>query len=280
MAERLKLSCADSAFPRLSHAGALAVIRDLGVAAVDICAFAGYEHNPPDQVVADPARAAAEVGARVAEAGLEIADMFAIAGASFDTLAPNHPDAAVRAESLRQYEAFVEFARRLEAPGITVLPGTNFDGVDDDESLARAAKELERRARIAGEAGLRFSVEPHLESVVPTPARVLDLLEQTDDVELTLDLSHFAYQGIASADAYPLLPRTRHIHLRQAAPGIIQARVAEGTIDFPELRDRALADGYEGYFALEYQWEEGWRDFTRVDCISETADLLDLMLTG
>lgn len=41
-----RLSCADSAFSRLSHATALAVIRDLGIPAVDVCVFAGYDHTP------------------------------------------------------------------------------------------------------------------------------------------------------------------------------------------------------------------------------------------
>jgi sugar phosphate isomerase/epimerase len=256
------------------------VIRDLGIAAVDVCVFSGYDHNPPEAVVADPARTADAVGVRVAEHDLEISDVFAVTGDSFEALALNHPDEAVRQESRRQFDAFVEFARRLDAPGMTILPGTPFDGIDENHGLSRAADELGRRAQIAADAGLRLSVEPHVGSIVATPARVLELVERTERVELTLDLSHFAYQGTPAEGCYPLLDHTRHIHLRQARPEVIQARVGEGTIDFPELRDRALATRYDGYFALEYQWEEGWLDFTRVDCITESANLRDLILTN
>jgi sugar phosphate isomerase/epimerase len=270
-----RLSCADSAFPRLSHGAALGVIADLGFEAVDVCVFEGYDHNPPGDVLADPARAADIVRSRLDQHGLRVADVFAIVGDSFEALAPNHPDEAVRAESSRQFEGFVEFARHLAAPSLTILPGAEFDG---DDSLVRAAAELERRAQIAGEADLRLSVEPHYGSVVPTPARTVELLERTRDLGITLDLSHFAFQGIGQDESDPLLARTRHVHLRQAAPEVIQARAAEGTIDFPTLRDRLIAGGYDGYFALEYQWEEGWLDFTRVDCIAETADLRDVML--
>jgi sugar phosphate isomerase/epimerase len=274
------LACADSSFPRLTHAGALAVIRDLGIDAVDVCVFAGYDHNPPEAVEADPARAAGTVGARVSDFGLRISDVFGILGTTFQDRAVNHPDENVRNTSMRFFEALLEFARRLEAPGVTILPGTTFEGIEEDESLALAATELERRAVIAGDMGLRFAIEPHFDSVVPTPARTLDLLERTEHVGVALDLSHFVFAGVAQEEAYSLIPRTRHVHLRQARPGVIQARARDGVIDFPELRDRLLAAGYEGYLTLEYQSEEGppHVDFTSVDCIAETAALRDLML--
>lgn len=274
-----RLSCADSAFPRLSHEGSLAVIADLGIGAVDVCIWAGYEHNPPDEALADPAAAAERIGARLEKHGLAVADTYAILSAeSFEDLAVNNPDPAVREESYRQFEALVELATRLQSPGVTILPGALFPGVDENESLDLAASELERRAVRAGEAGLRFSVEPHIRSVIATPARTEVLLERTEHVGIALDQSHFAFQTFELEDSFPLLPRTRHVHLREGGPGLVQARVGEGTIDYAALRDRLLGDGYDGYFALEYQWEEGWLDFTRVDCISETAAMRDLML--
>lgn len=272
--DALRLACADSAFPRLSHAAALAVIRDLGIAAVDVCVFAGYDHTPPPVVMDDPRRAAAAVAERLD--GLVVSDVFAILGSSFEDLAVNHPDATVRAESLRQFEHLVTFAAALHAPGVTLLPGMPFD--DADASLERAAAELRRRAEIAGDAGLRLAVEPHYESVAATPDRALALVERAPAVGLALDHSHFVFQGIAQEDADVLLPHARHVHLRQARPGNMQTRVTEGTIDFKRLRDQLLAAGYTGYFALEYQWEDGWLDFSHVDCIVETAELRDVML--
>ncbi len=274
-----KLSCADSAFPRLSHDAALAVIADLQIGAVDVCIWAGYEHNPPHVALADPGQAAELIGARLEKHGLGLADVYAILSAeSFEDLAVNSPDPAVREESYRLFEALVDLASRLDSPGVTILPGALFAGVEEDESLALAATELERRAVRAGEAGLRFSVEPHLRSVISTPARTAALLERTEHVGIALDQSHFAFQTYELEESFPLLPRTRHVHLRQGGPGLVQARLDEGTIDYAALRDRLLGAGYDGYFALEYQWEEGWLDFTHVDCISETADMRDLML--
>jgi sugar phosphate isomerase/epimerase len=273
-----RLSCADSAFPQLSHAAALDVIVDLGVGAVDLCIWAGYDHNPPERVLADPGAEAERIGTELRDRSLTLADVFHIQSGSFEELAVNHPDQAVREESWRHFEGMVEFAGRLGSPGLTVLPGALFDGVDETESLRLAATELERRAERAGEAGLRFSIEPHFRSVVATPARTAALMELTERVGIALDISHFTFQTYEQHESDCLLPRTKHVHLRQAAPGKIQTRVAEGTIDYRALRDRLLADGYDGYFALEYQWEEGWLDFTHVDCIAETAGMRDLML--
>jgi sugar phosphate isomerase/epimerase len=275
----LKLSCADSTFPRLSHEVALAVIRDLGITAVDVCSFSGYQHTPPETVLADPARAAEAVGERLARFDLAVADVFMIVGGSFEELAPNHPDAAVRAESLRQFEGFVEFSRRLGAPGLTILPGTPFEGGAEDTSLELAAVELNRRAQLAGAAGLRLAFEPHYGSIAPTPERALELIELTPEVGFALDYSHFVYQAIPVEDVDPLLERTYHLHVRQSEPGDMQSRAREGTIDFLRIRDKLLGLRYDGYFALEYQWEDGWLDFSRVDCISETADMRDLLLT-
>jgi sugar phosphate isomerase/epimerase len=274
----LKLSCADSTFPRLSHEASLTVIKDLGFTAADVCSFTGYPHTPPETVLADPDGAANAVAARLDRLGLAVADVFMIVGTSFEQYAQNHPDQAVRDKSLEHFERFVSFARRLEAPGLTILPGTTFEEIGEEASIALAASELNRRAEVAGEAGLRLAFEPHYGSVAETPAAALDLIERTPDVGFALDYSHFVYQGIPVEDVDPLLARTHHLHVRQAAPGVIQARTGEGVIDFPRIRDALIGMGYAGYFALEYQWEDGWLDFSRVDCIAETADSRDLLL--
>jgi sugar phosphate isomerase/epimerase len=275
-----RLACADSTFPKLPHDASLAVIKGLGLPAADICVFEGYPHTPPATVLADPARAADAVRQRLEHYGLGVSDVFVIVGSDFQELAINNPDGAARARALEQFSTFLSFAKRLESPGITVLPGAAFDGVDERESRELAASELNRRAQMAGEAGLKLAFEPHYGSIAETPQTALELIELTPDVGFALDYSHFVYQGIPEQEVDPLLERTHHFHVRQAAPGVIQARTREGAIDFLRVRDRLLELGYDGYFAIEYQWEDGWLDFTRVDCVSETADIRDLLLEG
>jgi sugar phosphate isomerase/epimerase len=57
----------------------------------------------------------------------------------------------------------------------------------------------------------------------------------------------------------------------------MQLPTGEGEIDFARLARTLGEHGYEGYLTLEYQWEE-WLDCHRVDCVSETALLRDVLL--
>lgn len=265
-----RISCSDSAFPVLSHDVILRVIRDLGIDLVDVCLFAGYRNNPPREVLADPERSADVIGERLAGLGLGVADVFAMIGEPWDALAVNSPDAEQCAESRRQFDALVAFAARLGSPAVTILPGAPFEGVAEADGIALAAAELQVRAEIAGRAGLDLAVEPHVGSITATVPATLALLDQAPDVWLTLDPSHYVFQGIDQHELAPLLSRTRHVQMRQAGPGQIQTPVHEGTIDiagFVADLDRA---GYRGVLGIEYQWEEAM-DFNRVDCIGETA---------
>jgi sugar phosphate isomerase/epimerase len=274
-----RLSCADSAFPRLSHEAALMVIADLGFRHADVCVFEGYKHNPPDVVVADADRSADVVSERLARHELDAVDVFAILGNPLElsALAINHPDPAEREEAMRRFRSIVRFASQIGAPGITLLPGSVFEGTTPQESLDRSAGELQKRAEVAGEAGLALSIEPHYESVVETPALCQELLDKAPDVTVTLDHGHFVFQGFAQDEIDVLLSRTRHLQLRQAAKGDMQAPARKGSIDYGLMLDRLAERRYYGYLGLEYQWDE-WMDFNRVDCISETAELRDLLL--
>jgi sugar phosphate isomerase/epimerase len=274
-----RISCADSTFPKLSHDAALMVIADLGLRNVDICVFEGYRHNPPGAVVADPDGVADAVLERLERRELGVVDVFAILGNPLElsALSLNHPDPAVREEAMRQFHQIVRFASRIRAPGITLLPGSVFEGMSLQECLDLSAAELQRRAEVAGEAGLALSIEPHYESVVETPDLTLELLEKAPGLMVTLDHGHFVFQGFSQDEIDVLIPRSRHLQLRQAARGDMQAPARKGAIDYGLMLDRLAKAGYQGYLGLEYQWDE-WMDFNRVDCISETAELRDLLL--
>ena len=100
-------------------------------------------------------------------------------------------------------------------------------------------------------------------------------MKQSSGVTLTLDYAHFIYQGIDEREVDALIPHTRHIHGRPGAPGRMQASAADGAIDFPRIIRAFEADEYDGYFSLEYQWDDGM-DCKNVDCISEAVLLRDL----
>jgi sugar phosphate isomerase/epimerase len=270
----VKLACADDTFRLLEHEHILALIRMLGLDGVDLCLMEGRSAVRPEQVRTDVPAWAGRLGERIGDHGLELADVFVIPWTDFRRLAPNHPDQLERDESRALFRDMLELAARLRSPGMTILPGIDWEGESHDESLGRAADELGRRVVEARERGVRLSIEPHLGSVASTPERALELLERTPGLELTLDYSHFVYQDIPQAEIDPLVPHARHFHARGARPGRMQTPVKESVVDFERMVDLAGRAGYEGYVGLEYVWLD-WEHCNECDNLAETILLRD-----
>lgn len=270
----MKLACADDTFRLLEHEQIVELIRLLGLDGIDLCLMEARSSLRLEDVRADVAGCAGRVEERVRGRGLDIADVFVIPWTDFRTMAPNHPDPVERAASAALFEDVLEFASRLGSPGITILPGIDWENETPEESLGRAALELGRRVEAAGARGVRLSIEPHLGSVAPTPARALALLERVPGLELTLDYSHFVYQGIAESEVEALTPFARHCHVRGARQGRMQAPLRESAIDFERMID-ALSDvDYDGFVGLEYVWLD-WEHCNECDNLSETILLRD-----
>jgi sugar phosphate isomerase/epimerase len=270
----VKLACADDTFRLLEHEHILALIRMLGLDGVDLCLMEGRSAVRPEQVRADIPAWAERLEGRIGDHGLELADVFVIPWTDFRRLAPNHPDRAERDESWALFRDMLELAARLRSPGMTILPGIDWEGESHEASLLRAADELGRRVEEARERSLRLSVEPHLGSVASTPERALELLDRTPGLELTLDYSHFVYQDIPQDEIDPLVPHARHFHARGARPGRMQAPVKESVVDFERMVDLADRAGYAGYIGLEYVWLD-WEHCNECDNLAETILLRD-----
>jgi sugar phosphate isomerase/epimerase len=272
----VKLSSADYTWPALSHDVAMAVVADLGLAGIDIGVFGEDTHVKLSSVVADPEREAARVADAAQRAGLAVADVFLTPSSELTELAPNHPDPRVRAASLELYRPTLRFAAALGAPGVTMLPGVRYAGDTVEAAIDRAAADLAVRAELAGERGLRLSVEGHYGSCVDTPERFSRLLEQTPGLWATLDPSHYAYTGSSAGDLLPLIARTRHVQVRPCGNDLMQGRLTDNEFDYPALIGALKEHGYDGWIATEFVWMEKW-SCDRVDNTSETARLADYL---
>jgi sugar phosphate isomerase/epimerase len=271
----MRLACADDAFRLLRpHRAVLELIAAIGVEGVDVFLCGNRSIVRPEDVRGDVADAAARIAADVRDAGLAISDIFVIPWTDLETLAPNHPDPQQRAASRGLFRDMLELAARLESPGLTILPGIEWADEGYEESLARASEELAWRTEQARGEGLRFSIEPHVGSIVPTPEQARQLCDETPGLELTLDYSHFVRQGIPEDDVDVLAPHARHVHVRGAAPGRIQTSVAESTIDIERMIGALRDVGYDGYLALEYVWLR-WERCNECDNLAETIILRD-----
>jgi len=270
----MKLSCSDYSFPLLPHDDACELIRMLGFDAVDVGLWGAHSHLRPGELERDVAGWAERLDERIHGRGLAIADVFLIPQADYAAMAVNNPSADERARGRERFEQIARLAAQLRVPGISLVPGMEFDGVPHDVSLELAAEELTARVAIGREAGVRVSIEPHIGSVSATPADLLRLLELAPGLEVTLDLSHFVMQGFAVEELDAVLPRVRHVHARAARAERLQVGMKENAIDFERLIDVLQGAGYDDYVSCEYLWiDQGRCD--ECDTLSETILMRD-----
>ena len=270
----MKLACGDHSFPLLEHEKVCDLVQLLGFEAIDIGLMGDRSHIRPEIVRDNPLEWAGRLDERVRGRGLEIADLFLIPWSDFETFAPNHPDAAERDRAADLFRDTLRFASALGLTGMTMLPGIDWPDESHEQSLGRSAEELRWRVMEAGAAGIALSVEPHIGSVVEAPSDALRLCELTPDLTLTLDHTHFTYQGLPQEAAEPLIPFTRHYHARGAKSGRLQAPMSENELDFDRIVERFRAAGYGGYLAVEYVWID-WERCNECDNVSETIMLRD-----
>ena len=272
----MKLAACDYTFPKLQWEQTLLMARELGAEAVDIALFAGRSHLDFHQVFSDLPRAAKRVTDALSAHGLRIADAFGQPGKVFEENAVNHPDASVRQSAAEFFYRLLEFSLRCNGGHMTLLPGVHFPSESEEDSLQRAVDELAWRLQAAASVGVVMSVEAHLGSLIPTPQAAQRLLDLVPGLTLTLDYTHFTYQGIPDAQVEPLWSRASHFHARGACPGKIQSTMAENTIDYDGILRAMEKVKYQGFVVLEYVWTE-WMDLNRVDNVSETIILRDLL---
>lgn len=270
----MDLTCTSFSFPLLPFERSLQQIALLDIGAVDLGAHLDGTHLSVEAIEADPRGEAERVKRAVAAAELSIADLFPTFGRGFRDRPVNTSDPALQEANRRRFTALVEFCRLTGCPGMTLLPGVVWDDLGAARSFELSVAGLTEFVATGREAGLRVSIEPHLESVVEEPERALALVEAVPGLQFTLDYSHFVAAGIDPERVHPLLPHVGHFHARQAAPGQLQSARAEGTLDFPDLVRRLAAVGYDGYISVEYTWQE-WRDCNRLDVVSESILLRD-----
>jgi sugar phosphate isomerase/epimerase len=270
----MELTCTSFSFPLLPFETSLRQIALLDIPNVDLGAHADGKHLHPARIEADPAGEAEAVRRAVDAAGIGIADLFPTFGIGFRDRPVNTPDAEVRGANRRRFEAFVEFCRRAQCPGITLLPGVVWPELGQERSFELSREALAELVDIGRSAGLRVSIEAHLESVVVQPEQALALVEEVPGLQFTLDYSHFIAGGIPPERVHPLLPHAGHFHARQAAPGHLQRPHDQGTIDFADIVRRLRELAYPGRICVEYTWQE-WRGCNTEDVVSESVMLRD-----
>lgn len=248
----LRLSCGNYAWPNVRHSFVLDLIAELGFDAVDLGLFSGYSVLEPEQVRDDVDRAAELVGGELATRGLHASDVFGIPDMGLVRMSLSNPDPRDQRESAEFFHDLLRFTTRLGCKHMTLLPGTVLDGEDAGSSLRRASEQLRWRVDEAATAGVTLGVEPHSGSNLEEPERVLELIESTPGLTLTLDYGHFVYAGVEQEATDVLLDHASHLHCRGGRAGMVQTRLVDNTIDYARIVSELQNREFNGYASVEY----------------------------
>ena len=272
----IKLATADYAWPLLPHEAVLGLAKALEFEAVDLGLFGNRSHLRPEVVREDVAMWAGRISERLDQIGLGVADVFFIPWTDPERWATNHPDDAERAEGRVRFSETMEFARRIHAPGMTMGTGPLFGDESTSDSLRRSADELSWRIEAADRHGIEVRIEGGVGGNADTPAKVLDLVDLTPGLKLTVDYCHFVYQGFSEEEIDPLLEHIGHFQCRGAAPGRMQVNFNENEIDYGRIVDLLVAQGYDAFFSIEYVWMNLW-DCDKSENTMETIQFRDFV---
>ena len=265
----MRLSLTSWSLRACTLAEAMAISKALGINALDL----GYFYGPAldkAAVLAEPARMAE----RTLTLGVAFPCFYHLFG---NTLAErNLADPAHRTANERDFAKVAAFCGGAGIETVFVLPGICNPGQGRAEALRESAESLRRLLPIAQEAGLRLTVEPHVHSYLESPPMTLDLLHRVPGLSLTLDYAHFVCLGWRQDEIDSLAPHAAHVHLRQARPGVLQAKLAEGTINMPAQLAALRNAGFEGHVALEVVHQD-YMGTLYDDVLTETIALRDVV---
>lgn len=165
------------------------------------------------------------------------------------------------------------FADAADIATVFVLPGLVNPGQTRRDAMAACGESLRALMAVAAPFRATLCIEPHVHSWAEAPDLVRALVDETG-IRLALDYAHFACLGYRQDEIDPLAPHAAHVHLRQARMGVLQAKFAKGTLNFPAMFGTLRQAGYAGALALEPVHQD-YMDTLYDDVLTEAIALRD-----
>jgi sugar phosphate isomerase/epimerase len=265
----MKLTITSWSFPRCTLEEAAGVAKALGFEAMDASAFPGGHLDH-----AGILKGSADTITRVKRLGLTLSNIYFTFGKGFVERALNTPDKKIRRKNREDFKRVIDFCAATECPSVMMLPGILHAGSTRQESIDLVIEATRELLEIAHPAGIEIAIEPHVMSVLESPADTAHVVQHTG-AKLALDYSHFITLGYTQAATDPLCAFAAHVHLRQGKPGFLQTRLEHGTLNFGVMIDTLRQAGYDGYLAVEPVHQD-YLQTDNVDVISEAIKLRDV----
>jgi sugar phosphate isomerase/epimerase len=265
----MQISITSWSFPACTLQETIGIAGALGIQAVDLGYF--YRAALDRQAILDDPAAAAE---RVRSLPVAVPSLYHLFGSSIAER--NLADPASREANDRDFAKVARFCRLAQIPTVFVLPGIVNPGQSLEQAMDASSAALAALLDIAGGEGVTLTIEPHVHSLLQTPAQTRALIERTPGLKLTLDHAHFVCMGNLQEDIDTLIPHAAHVHLRQARPGALQTKYLEGTIDFPALIGALARGNYRGAVSIEFV-HQAYMNTLSEDVLTETVTMRDVV---
>ncbi len=244
--------------PTLGFADAVRHCASLGFDSVEVTVSEGWTTDVMKITRSEPA----EWKRVVADAGLVITSLTANA--------PIIAEGDIWRKSRERLVRSLELAAELQAPGqrMPISLGAHRPEVDYG-GLPLASEERWRNERaivierfgelasLAAAAQTRVALEPHFAAIVCSASRALEVKAaiDSDAFGINLDISHFAVQGVPTADAVealaPFAIASEVKDQRGIAPDFEFLIPGEGDFDYVDFIGRMARAGYDGSISVE-----------------------------
>lgn len=263
----MKLSVASWSFHSLTLNEAAGLAKVLGIDGIDVGYF-GHPALDKAKLLAEPE----QYGREVAEdSPVPITNLFHLFG---DSLHERNLARPPDPQNLADLKAALAFAGAAGAPSVFILPGMINPGQSRSEAIAASAEALKPMIAAGQEAGIAVLIEPHVQGILESPEMTEELLARAPGLGIVLDPSHFAVFGYPQADIEALAGRAGHVHLRQAKPGQLQAKMDEGTLNFASFFGALRIANYDGWCSIEYE-HDSFMNSLFGDVLTETVRMRD-----
>ena len=244
----IKIGCCAFNFIGMGNEESLRLVRGMGFEYADIEAISSQAQINQLEAAAEPERVGAEVRDLAASLELVLAEFFVIdVEIDGEHVAPNHPDAALRARALEQFRRLCRCAEVTGCRSVMVVPGSPREGAEFEAEWDTSVATLRQMVPIARDHGLRLNVEPHSGSIATTPELAARLPREVEGLTYVLDYAHFLNQGFPQEEVYPLHEFATHMHAKPSSGDLVH----EMSLDFRPIIEQLQARNWDGVISCE-----------------------------
>jgi len=241
------LACSGTLGFKTSLEETLQLIGGMGFQYVDLLFIVGWAHIEPTMVEAHPDLVYDRISLALEATKLQVATIStAVSIPPMD----RSPEGIQRRAS--QTSALVSLAKRLGTGIMVIQPGGPVNNIPADEVFNACSNSLAEQVSIIRNSGIIPALELHCNSPFESVEYGKRLLQNVPALKLVFDPSHQVFSGMETRELSWVMDNSVHVHLRDAAPGKMQAEFGKGKVDFNWVMKELQERKYAGYIAVEY----------------------------